>query len=133
MRKRIGAIIYRNSSLILLYRNKNGYKYYTIPGGGVDDGENEMDALHREIFEELGITIIVKQEFHRMIHELPIVGEQEEVFYLCEMSRGELGSGIGEEFTNMQKNNLYKIECVAVDDLNKINLVPEVIKEKILN
>lgn len=30
---------------------------FVVPGGGVDDGETKVEALHREMLEETGIDI----------------------------------------------------------------------------
>lgn len=50
------AIILDNQNKIpLLWSNK--YLFYKIPGGGIENGENIIKALKREIMEELGIKI----------------------------------------------------------------------------
>jgi len=50
---RVGAIIeYKNK--ILLQKNEN-LDFYNIPGGRVKIGESTLDAIKREIEEELGI------------------------------------------------------------------------------
>ena len=36
--------------------------YYKLPGGGIDEGEETIDALHREILEEVGAKIAVTGE-----------------------------------------------------------------------
>jgi len=47
---------------ILLARHKRGEKeYWTLPGGGLEKGERIGDCLKREIWEESGLEIEVKE------------------------------------------------------------------------
>ena len=54
-RIRVSAIL-RWKGLVLLCRHeKPGKEYWLLPGGGVNGGESLIDALHRELAEEIGI------------------------------------------------------------------------------
>lgn len=46
------GIVVRGESILLLYTER--YHDYTLPGGGVDDGEDEVACLIRELEEETG-------------------------------------------------------------------------------
>jgi NAD+ diphosphatase len=46
---------------ILLIKNKFGSQRWTLPGGGIEDGESPSEALFREIEEEIGARVIVKE------------------------------------------------------------------------
>jgi len=58
IRNSIGAIIVNNKNHFLLQRRKDqlGYFYWDILRGGIKKGEKPLDALKRELKEELNIT-----------------------------------------------------------------------------
>ena len=57
VRTRVSAIIIRDKKVLLL-RGKSGYykDFYFTPGGGIEADESDMDALVRELGEELQIV-----------------------------------------------------------------------------
>ena len=56
----VGALIVNKKGEILLVKSPKWFDKYTIPGGHVDLGEDFESALVREIKEEVGLNIEVK-------------------------------------------------------------------------
>ncbi|MET1043404.1 MAG: NUDIX hydrolase [Microbacteriaceae bacterium] len=48
------AVIIENGSVLLSHWNQYGGSGWSMPGGGIDPGEDPADAAVREIFEETG-------------------------------------------------------------------------------
>lgn len=56
----VKAIIFCPDNKILILRRQEesgGAGQWDIPGGGIEKGENQIDALKREVFEESGLKI----------------------------------------------------------------------------
>ena len=54
-RIRVSAILSWKGRVLLCRHEKPGKEYWLLPGGGVNGGESLVDALHRELAEEIGI------------------------------------------------------------------------------
>jgi ADP-ribose pyrophosphatase YjhB (NUDIX family) len=54
-RIRVSAILNWRGRVLLCRHEKPGKEYWLLPGGGVNSGESLVDALHRELAEEIGI------------------------------------------------------------------------------
>jgi 8-oxo-dGTP diphosphatase len=54
-RIRVSAILQRDRRVLLIRHEKPGRAVWLLPGGGVNAGESLVDALRRELAEEVGV------------------------------------------------------------------------------
>lgn len=133
-KNRASAIIPYEDGLIVIKRikgdNENREEYYTIPGGGQEEGESIEEATLREIREELGIEV----ELTDKCYELESQGRKQ-YFFIAKYKSGEIGSGNGEEMIdiNYEKYGLYIPEIIALDKIKHIKLLPKEIKDIIIS
>ena len=134
-RIRASAIIRYEGNVVLMYRKKfkegKEVEYYTIPGGGVEAGETVLEAVKREILEEVGIEINITEEYFYLEDETSI-----QYFYISDYVSGKIGSGTGPEFSNragnIERYGIYRIEIIYKEQIKDINLMPPEIKGYIL-
>ena len=133
-KNRASAIIPYRGGLIVIRRikgnNENREEYYTIPGGGQEEGESIEEATLREIREELGIEV----ELTDKCYELESQGRKQ-YFFVAEYKSGQIGSGNGEEMTNInyEKYGSYIPEIISANKIKNIKLLPKEIKDIILS
>jgi ADP-ribose pyrophosphatase YjhB (NUDIX family) len=51
----VSAVLRWRDGLLLCRHEKAGKEYWLLPGGGVDSGESLVEAVRRELLEEVGI------------------------------------------------------------------------------
>ena len=106
--------------------------YHVFPGGGLEEGETLEEGVAREVKQQFGIDVKVKEK----IYELDWKKEgtaKKEYFFLCEYISGEFGTGDGPEFNNDPKyadRGQYIPEIVKREEIEKINILPEQIREE---
>src|SRR5437870_12710956 len=61
-RIRVSALLHWRDRILLCRHEKPGKEYWLLPGGGVNSGESLVDALRRELLEEVGIDAPVPFE-----------------------------------------------------------------------
>ena len=90
VRPSVRAVIRRGERIAMVYSRK--YDYYKFPGGGIEQGEDHISALVREVGEETGLSVIPEsvRDFGLVIRinssnkEPETIFSQENYYYLCE-------------------------------------------------
>lgn len=71
----VAAIIQFHDTYLCLQRGQNKYDYishkFEFPGGKIEDGESNEQALKREIFEELNVNLTTLTYFGTVQHQYP--------------------------------------------------------------
>ena len=137
MHTSVRGIVNYNDKIVLIHRIKTKddgtiRDYYVTPGGKIEENESNEEALRREIKEELGIEIEIKG----LCLELDDrdYNDSFQYFYDCNYKAGELGTGDGPEFTDKENyKGVFEIVLVDKKEISKLNLVPEKIKEILVN
>ena len=136
MSKRIccRGIILEEDKVDLMYREKkvNGkiLKYYTYPGGGLEENETLENCVKREVKEEFDIDVEVLQLLKTVEYKENITH-----YFACKKIKGALTLS-GEEKQRSTKENYYKVRKIPLTEINSITLYEkELIEEtkKILN
>ncbi len=131
MRRAVRAIILHDDNLAVMYRNKFGEEYITLPGGNVEAGETLEQALAREIDEELSMKV-VNPRLVFIEHAGDMYGDQ--YIFLCEYQGGKpaLRPGSEEDLINKMQQNIHKPGWLPLDKINELPFRSEELKQRIL-
>lgn len=129
---RVGALIYDKEfeSILLLYRFHDGVEYYCTVGGTVEDGENSLESIIREVFEEVNIQIKNPKLIFEYDHDKYI--GQHEMFFFVDEFVGEIKLG-QPELSRLSPTNIYKPIWVPSTEIKNIKLLPPKIKKWLLD
>ncbi len=89
----VAGVIFCGNDILCVQRPISKLPYvsekYEFPGGKVEVGETNEEALHRELSEELSICTKIKSFFMTVVHEYPDF-ELTMHSYICEVETKEL-------------------------------------------
>lgn len=106
------SIIIRNGKVAMVHSLK--YDYYKFPGGGIEAGENPVEAMIRETREEAGLTVIpdsVKE--YGLVHRIQKSDSdpaecfvQDNYYYLCDA----LDETVSQNLDSYESSEGYRLE-----------------------
>lgn len=112
LREAVRAVLFDNNNKIALLKVSK-MNYYKLPGGGIENNEDEETALKRECKEETGCDIKINESIGRIQEYRDKINIYQKSY--CYMSK-VLGEKGNTEFTEKENNEGFYLEWV---ELNK--------------
>ena len=118
-RIRCRAIVFIDDKIVTMYRERDGRIYYTVPGGGIEENEPELECVKREVIEEFGMVVEPIKKVYIYENEISV-----EHFYIAKHVSGEFGSGEGEEYQADRNRGVYIPKLLPIKDIPNTPLMP---------
>lgn len=121
--KRVKAIIINSKNEILLGYSHNDYQFL---GGHVENGENLIESLKREISEESGISLNLDDVFPIILKkayckDYPQIGSnrKNEIYYYV-IKTDKVPNLELTNLTDDEKDGNFKLEYIKLDDIEEV-------------
>ena len=116
--KVVAGIIFFENQLLCVQRPKNKLQYisekFEFPGGKIEYGETNEEALHRELFEELSISTNIKSFYTTVVHQYPDF-ELTMHSYICDIKSKEITLNEHIDKKWLMVNQLASLDWAAAD------------------
>ena len=108
------SIIIRDKKIAMIHSLK--YDYYKFPGGGIENGEDPVEAMIRERREEAGLVVIPETiKEYGYVHRIQKSDKdhtecfvQDNYYYLCEAEN----EPISQELDEYEAKESYRLEYI---------------------
>ncbi len=112
----VAAVIERGDQLLVSFRHPKGPRpsKWEFPGGKVERGETEQEALVREMKEELGVLCEIGEQVWRIVHAYPDT-DVEIAFYRTRIVEGEPQPLSMEEIRWVRRSELGELDFLDAD------------------
>jgi 8-oxo-dGTP diphosphatase len=112
----VAAVIERGDELLVSFRHPKGPRpsKWEFPGGKVERGETEQQALIREMQEELGVLCEIDELVRRVVHPYPDT-DVEIAFYKTRIVEGEPKPLTMEEIRWVKRTDLGQLDFLEAD------------------
>jgi len=122
------GIVIKENKVVMIYREKKGHIYFSIPGGRVELGETLEQAVIRELLEETSILV-------KTVKLLGSYGQGDgfgtQHLFICDYLNGDAVLGDADELQDMKKDptNFYKPDWVPIKVVLTFKIQPETAEE----
>jgi 8-oxo-dGTP diphosphatase len=116
----VGGILIFQGKILCMQRNIGKYEYlnfkYEFPGGKVEAGENQPQALMRELKEEMDLDLHVSENdyFGEVSYQYPDF-EITLYCYLCQLSSDRFKQKEHADYKWMNQNELHSLDWAPAD------------------
>jgi 8-oxo-dGTP diphosphatase len=114
----VAGVLFCEDDILCVQRPKNKLHYisekFEFPGGKIEEGESREEALHRELLEELNLSIKIKSFLMTVVHLYPDF-ELTMHCFICEVDSKEfiLNEHIDKKW--LKVNELNQLEWAGAD------------------
>lgn len=114
--KVVGAVIVRDGRVLCARRGRHGALpgLWEFPGGKIEPGETPIQALERELREELEIEVLVGSRIETTVHEYSF-GEVTLTTFYCDLQSGEVTLVEHAEVRWLPPDELEELEWAPAD------------------
>lgn len=146
IRKATRAIVLNGDNILLLYTKR--YHDYSLPGGGIDKGESNIDGLVRELKEETGahnvkniVDFGLYEEFRPWHKDNFDIVHMQSYCYTCtiddellepELEDHELNNGMHPVWINIHQAIAHNEETIAKSDKKGLSIERETFLLKLI-
>lgn len=127
MKIRITAIVLRNDRILLVEQNVDDKRGWSLPGGGLDEGETLEVGIRRELQEETGIKVQVKE----LLYLCDYIRNDKHVVHITFLAEAP-NDELGETTPGLDDNPIKSIAYIPVSELERYGFTKK-FKDLILN
>lgn len=121
-KKRISVYgIYILADEILLVR-PTWIDRWEFPGGGLDEGESLIDALHREYREETGFKILEFEDEKLFSIKTKFYADDLDEYFDSEMNYFKINNIGNQDESLIFRDEIAEVKYVRIDELNESNM-----------
>ena len=114
----VAAVIFYSNLILCVQRAANKYHYisekFEFPGGKLEEGETKEEALRRELFEELNLSVNIKSFFVSVVHDYPDF-ELTMHSFLCEVDHQVIKLNEHIDYKWLRVDELQSLDWAAAD------------------
>lgn len=113
----VAALIEKDNKMLIAKRSTgdpNLIGYWEFPGGKVDEGEDELHAIEREIYEEFELRVETQEFIINNIYEYPNRTVDLRL-YKCIYKSGEFSLHAHSEYKWINKGDILSYELAPAD------------------
>lgn len=114
MKVRVTGILRRGNKILLVEQNVDSIRSWSLPGGGVEEGEDLDTALIREMREETGLEVKIM----RLLYVCDYIKPERHVLHIT-FELEEVGGIFGLTQPGLDENAIKSISFVPVAELTK--------------